>query len=407
MVAIVVPEGSNSVLAILAETTLGDVPASPHFSKVRHTSAGFNPNLVTQNNEEISGSGQGAGTKLTMLDGGGSVSYNAVIAAHPLFEKSALRAVDKTGATITCVATCAFSSVGNTITLSGAQLNGFSVVIPGMVLKITGASPAGNNGFKTILTKTSDSIVTVKETLVTQAAGAATIKWSKQTTGVTLSSVCAEHSYTTPSLIKLITGIVAKAWSFSASTRGLVTGKFDFLTLSQSHPDTSVETSTYGAAPSAAFDILNSTSNLQYMSLAKYNANGSFDADITSTFKSVEFSADNGAEYVDSIGDGLYPVGISCHDVTVKATVQAYYRNKALFEAGIAQNKLCLRFALTDGDVATGNWKFFCMPMCDILDVKFNETKKNEDGMVTITLQAKLDTYVTGQSLIMSEHLAA
>lgn len=400
---IVIPEGSNSTLAIMPEQVLGVTPDTPHFNKSRHKGAVFNPNFVTNDNEDIVGGGQSAGTKLVALDGTGSQDINVVIGAHPLQEKSALRADDATKGTITATTTCTVDKATNTITLTGASAGKFSVVIPGMVLLFSGMAESENNGFKTVLTKADDSTITVMEDVEDASDDTAEIAWSKQTTGTTMSSMVVEHSYKEPSLIRLINGVVAKSWTISAATRGLVTGKFDFLTLAQTHPDASVEDSTYGPADSAELDILNSTQNLAKMSLSVYGADGTHDAPITSTFKSVDFSVDNGAEYIDAIGEGLFPVSIIQREVKVTATIQAYYRNKTTFEAALAQEKLTLRFALTDGT----NWKFFCIPMCDITDHKFNESKKSDDGMVTISLQAKMDTYVTGQSLIISEHLAA
>lgn len=399
----IVAEGSNSTLAIMAEATLGVTPGTPHFTKTRHTAAVFNPKLATAANDDIVGGSQGAGTKLTALDGMGAQSFNVVIGAHPLQEMSALRSAAGTTGTISCTTTVAYVAATGTITLSGANLGAFSVLIPGMVILIAGSALAANNGFKTILTVPDANSVTVLEALADDTADSAEINWAKQTTGTAVSSIVAEHSYASPSLIRLINGIVAKSWTFSAATRGLVAGKFDFLTLSQTHPDASVEDTTYAAATGAALDILNSTQNLTMMSLSVYNADGTHDAALSNTFKSIDFSVDNSAEYVDAIGEGLFPVGIVLRDVMVKATIKAYYRSKNTFEAAIAQSKLTLRFALTDGT----NYKFFCIPMCDILDHAFDETKKTDDGMVTISLQARIDTYVTNESLIISEHMAA
>lgn len=404
-----VAEGSSSVLAVIKETTLGVTPDTPHFTRVRHTAALFNPGIQTVANDEITGYAQGAGTKLVALDSAGGVTHNVVIGAHPLFQQSAMRAGATASGTISVTAEADFASSDNSITLTGTSTGGFSVLKVGATIKVSGAADAGNNGFLTVASVESADKITVFQDLTDATDDDAEIEYSIQTTGSTLISMAAEHAYTNLSsdLVKLINGMVVKTWTFSAPLRGLVTGKFDTINISQAESAASLEDqSDYGAATAAANDILNSTSNLQFMALRPRNDDGTYGAAISQTFSNIDFSLDNASKYTDAIAEGLYPIGITQGDVDITITLKAYYRSKDMFEQAIASGKLGLFFAMTDGTVADGNCKFFAMPVMDIENYQYDETKKGEDGMATLTLKSRRDT-LTGESLIISEHLAS
>lgn len=348
-------DANTASLAFIDEVTPGTTPATPELTALRFTGEDFRFEKESVQSQEIRSDRQVP--DLAKVHNNPVGGFNFELAYEP-FKKWAEAGLFTTLNTVDIDAlTVAFDSTLQTITATATD---FDDVTVGMLIKITNAADAGNNGLKRVIAKAADgSSITCRAGSITDtnASDPIDIDGLVAVNGITKNAKTFEKGILNlngADYFQTFVGMLLDVLSLNIESRAIVTGSAQFIGQSSGLSDSTIDNSgTYTDAPDS--DIVNGTSNFGNLTYKGATA--------SEQFKSISLEVANNLRGKDALGvEGNFDVGTGTCAVT--GEINAYFLDNDWLTDVQQHNDFALEFSITDD---AGNAIYFWLPRC-----KFN-----------------------------------
>jgi hypothetical protein len=279
-------------------------------------------------------------------DAAGDIGFELSYGSFDLMIQAALASSYSTALDLTDTDISA-SSADNSINSAGA---GFSNVVDGQWVKVSGFVTTANNGIFKVVTATTSKLILLT-TLVTEAASASvTVKAQMARNGTETHSFTIQKSLgdaTTETFFNF-TGARIGSMSLDFQTGQILTGSFGVMALGMVTSEAQFSGATVLQAPSAT--PMNSVSNLSNVYL-----DGAIS---TAQFSTLSFQLNNALRARDAIGS-LSHIDIALGTISLSGGINIYFEDRSLYEKYRLAQSLALSFAVTDID---GDTYVFTLP---------------------------------------------
>ncbi|MBI4774213.1 MAG: hypothetical protein HY788_08540 [Deltaproteobacteria bacterium] len=369
--------GALAQLNYVTEADWGVTPETPSMKKVRLTSESLAGAIEQIQSQEIRGDRMIAAVARGAVDVRGAFNYEFSYGAFDDYIAAALfGSWDTTSKTVTGN-TLSFADSTKTIADSGSGLGDFEA---GDVIKVSGST--SNDGYYTVATAGTGSLV-VEESLVDESASATiTIKCEFITAGTTVKAFTMEKWFSDISKGVVFTGCMVDTWNLEIRPNQMVTGSF-----AMSGKDQSFTTSALGTPTAAAsYDPFEGSQNTIMI-----REGGS----VIALVSSVSLSLSNNLGSVYALGSNSkadIPEGRS----NLTGTISALFQDLDLLNKWLNKTPSSLDVRLPDPD---GNQIRIYLP-----NIEFGGSTPQIPGEETIMLdmpfQALLGTTLGSQILI-------
>jgi hypothetical protein len=341
---------SASQLFYYAETNWGETPSSSHkLTTLRYTGESLAHNKNTIQSDEIREDAQITDLIEVGVGGEGAVNFELSYGAYDTFLAALLR-TDWVTFTSTAQA-FVFDASGKTITGTGFDT---AKLLAGTIIRVNGS--ADNDGFYTLASTATSTVITVLETLVNETApGTTKIDTSYIRNGKQKKSFLLERQFTdlTSGHIHYMTGARLNTMSLNFTADAILAGNFGVM-----GSEMKVVSATTGdGSPTGATtaDVMNATSNI-----GTINEGG---AVLNNAIQSVTLEVTNNCRSQRSIGS-RGAVGIGYGRFVVSGTMNMYFESGTLFEKMINHTASSWMAVVSDtpSDPTTGRSYAFSVP---------------------------------------------
>ena len=367
---------SNRVqLSYIKETTWGVTPATAPPIEIRMTGESLTYDLSNTTSAEIRSDRQVSDLIQSGASMTGGFNFEFSYASFDDFIAGALWSTwsTKISTTSTAISVATASSLNKFVTSVATDISG---IVVGQWIKTSGFAAATNNGFFQVTARGATSL-TVGTSLKKVTAGASvTVQARYIRNGTTENSFSIERNHTDLSNVHFIyTGLVCNSMSLSLNAQNIVTGSYDFIGKAATVSASAMTSGTMvGANDNTPFNAVSNVANVL--------ENG---AAVASCFmQSLDFSLANNVRGLTSIGTiGNCDIGVGQVDVT--GTLNAYFKDTALYTKYINGTETAISFRLTDID---GNSYVFTFPRIKFESDKQNAGSSNQDIVENIGWRA-------------------
>lgn len=364
---------SNRVqLAYIAETSFGVQKTGSNLQILRHTGETLKQDTSIQVSNEIRSDRQVADVARTSIGVSGQINAELSYGSYDDLLLAAL--MGSTWSTVVTVtaSTISASSVDNSFNDSA---NGFTNLVAGQWIKVSGFTTTGNNGYFKIVSKTNAKIVVSGGTLTTEAAGnSVTIKMGAQVTnGTTKTSFNIERTYADLSNeLSLFLGCMVNTFNLNFSLGQMLTGNFGFIGKTEQSKTTSGG-SGYTAAGSNS--VLNAIDNIASILEAQASSH---------EVLAFTLALNNNLRARQKLGNlGAFDIGVG--EVNVSGSFEAYFASKTLYDKYLNFTSTSLATIATDG---AGNSYIIDLPSVKLTDGSREAGGKNQDIIAKLNWQA-------------------
>lgn len=367
---------SNRVqLSYIKETTWGVTPATAPPIEIRMTGESLTYDLSNTTSAEIRSDRQVSDLIQSGASMTGGFNFEFSYASFDDFIAGALWSTwsAKKLTTSTAISVATASSLNKFVTSVATDIAG---IVVGQWIKTSGFAAATNNGFFQV-TAVATTSLTVGTALKKVTAGATvTLQARYIRNGTTENSFSIERNHTDLSNVHFIyTGLVCNSMSLSLNAQNIATGSFDFVGKASTVSTSAMSSGTMvGANDNTAFNAISNVANLLENGVAIASC----------LMQSFDFSLGNNVRGLTSIGfAGNCDIGVGQIDVT--GTLNAYFKDTALYTKYINGTETSISFRLTDID---GNSYIFTFPRIKFESDKQNAGSSNQDIVENIGWRA-------------------
>jgi hypothetical protein len=333
---------SNRVqLRYIEETTWGAIPGTRDMQELRFTSEDLVYNVENIKSSEIRDDRQTTDLILTGASASGSINFELSYESYDDFLAGALWS-DWSADLAISQDTIAATATG--FTVSGDH---FTNVSAGQWIKVAGftGSSGENNGFY-LVTVAGSSGGTLTTSPVPRSEGGAgatvTVNGSMLRNGTT------EHSYSIermlqdldPDVFFPFTGMVVNTFALNVSSKAILTGNFGFIGEGASVSNTAMSTGDVTAATTT--DVLAASADVANV----LENNTAVDSCLV---KELTVALNNNVRGLDAIGS-TDVCDIAVGELDLTGTLNAYFKNKDLYEKYIDGTESSLSFRVADDD---------------------------------------------------------
>jgi hypothetical protein len=367
---------SNRVqLSYIKETTWGVTPATAPPIEIRMTGESLTYDLSNTTSAEIRSDRQVSDLIQSGASMTGGFNFEFSYASFDDFLAGALWSTwsAKKATTSTAISVATASSLNKFVTSVATDISG---IVAGQWIKTSGFAAATNNGYF-LVTSVATLALTVSTALQKVTAGATvTLQARYIRNGVTENSFSVERNHTDLSNVHFIyTGLVCNSMSLSLNAQNIATGSFDFVGKASTVSTGAMSSGTMvGANDNTAFNAISNVANILENGVAIASC----------LMQSFDFSLGNNVRGLTSIGfAGNCDIGVGQIDVT--GTLNAYFKDTALYTKYINGTETSISFRLTDID---GNSYIFTFPRIKFESDKQNAGSSNQDIVENIGWRA-------------------
>lgn len=367
---------SNRVqLSYIKETTWGVTPATAPPIEIRMTGESLTYDLSNTTSAEIRSDRQVSDLIQSGASMTGGFNFEFSYASFDDFIAGALWSTwsAKLETTSTAISVATASSLNKFVTSVATDISG---IVAGQWIKTSGFAAATNNGYF-LVTSVATLALTVSTALQKVTAGATvTLQARYIRNGVTENSFSVERNHTDLSNVHFIyTGLVCNSMSLSLNAQNIATGSFDFVGKASTVSTGAMSSGTMvGANDNTAFNAISNVANILENGVAIASC----------LMQSFDFSLGNNVRGLTSIGfAGNCDIGVGQIDVT--GTLNAYFKDTALYTKYINGTETSISFRLTDID---GNSYIFTFPRIKFESDKQNAGSSNQDIVENIGWRA-------------------
>ena len=367
---------SNRVqLSYIKETTWGVTPATAPPTEIRMTGESLTYDLSNTTSAEIRSDRQVSDLIQSGASMTGGFNFEFSYASFDDFLAGALWSTwsTKISTTSTAISVATASSLNKFVTSVATDISG---IVVGQWIKTSGFAAATNNGYFQV-TAVATTSLTVGTALQKVTAGATvTLQARYIRNGVTENSFSVERNHTDLSNVHFIyTGLVCNSMSLSLNAQNIATGSFDFVGKASTVSTGAMSSGTMvGANDNTAFNAISNVANILENGVAIASC----------LMQSFDFSLGNNVRGLTSIGfAGNCDIGVGQIDVT--GTLNAYFKDTALYTKYINGTETSISFRLTDID---GNSYIFTFPRIKFESDKQNAGSSNQDIVENIGWRA-------------------
>ena len=367
---------SNRVqLSYIKETTWGVTPATAPPIEIRMTGESLTYDLSNTTSAEIRSDRQVSDLIQSGASMTGGFNFEFSYASFDDFIAGALWSTwsAKKTTTSTAISVATASSLNKFVTSVATDISG---IVAGQWIKTSGFAAATNNGYF-LVTSVATLALTVSTALQKVTAGATvTLQARYIRNGVTENSFSVERNHTDLSNVHFIyTGLVCNSMSLSLNAQNIATGSFDFVGKASTVSTGAMSSGTMvGANDNTAFNAISNVANILENGVAIASC----------LMQSFDFSLGNNVRGLTSIGfAGNCDIGVGQIDVT--GTLNAYFKDTALYTKYINGTETSISFRLTDID---GNSYIFTFPRIKFESDKQNAGSSNQDIVENIGWRA-------------------
>jgi hypothetical protein len=369
-------------LRYFEESTWGTGPTSDALQELRFTQESLKFALAFSKSAEIRDDRQIPELNLTGAECSGGFGFELTYGTYDDFFESALFSTFSSDLAISDD-TITVAASGTTFTATTVDL--FSDVVAGQWIKVSGFTETANNGYHQVTEKTSNLIIVLgNSTLSDEAAGdTITITGSVLRNGTTQKSFSIEryHSDLTVPLFYPFFGMIVNQMSLNFQSQSSVTGSFDFIGKNAGSGDNTSSMSSGSITAATTTEAFNCSADV-----GSFLKDGSsVDAELV---KSFQFSLNNNVRGNPALGTlGFAGTGMGTCDVT--GTIEAYLLDNSLYNAYKNRTAIGVSVRLTD---PAGNTYIFTLPRIKINDNTINATGQNAEVMQSLPFQATRHT---------------
>jgi len=385
-------DSSSVQLFYVEETQWGVTPDnSPDvINELRFTNESLTQNIQTTQSEEIRSDRQVSDIVRTQVGAGGDVGIELSYGSHDALLAGGLyddfsTAVNETGLTIQIVLP---SPLNNTATLivSGGSPDPLRNVAVGQFLQMGGstASPT-NDGYYKVTAKGTGSPHTLTVTPAPPSAetitGVGTLKGTYIKNGTTRKSFTIEKLFSdlSPLEYQLYTGMRVGSMELTVAPGAIIGGSFTFQGKDLTASSASVAAA--GTQAVSVADVMNAVDNITDILV-----DGLPVSDTAACFTNVQFTVENNLRDQPCIGSVALG-GIGIGRTNVSGTLEAYFRDRTLFEKYLNFSTVSVSFRATLG----GNSYLFDFPAVKFTSGEVVAGGNDQDVLTSLNFEAKRD----------------
>ncbi len=380
-------DSNTSKLAGQREVTWATALVSPALKLIRLTSENLAHKSEKVRSEEVRGDRQITDLAHVGDVVGGAINFELSYTDWLEYFEAAL-ATTKTTLAISATSSAAVS----TQRITAGSGTPFVNVIPGCSIRVAGFVTAANNGIKRVLAVGSGGLY------ITLLAGSLTT--DESAVAITVGGVHMANGLTPPSYVfergirKVDTSYVYQKFigctldelALKIESKKIITGSASFV--GQVGTPESGPSNSYGAASTDS--VMTASVNV-----ASFEKDG---ASMSEKMKQFDFSIKNGLRGKDCIAQSsIFEVGVGTCEVT--GTLNAYFRDNALFTAFRNNSEIALGFVVTD---AEGNSICIYFPRVKLADANPAITGQNADVMQSCPFTALVGEGAFTQTIYVS-----
>lgn len=385
-------DSSSVQLFFVEESQWGVTPDnSPDvINEFRFTNESLTQNTQTATSEEIRSDRQVSDIIRTQIGAGGDVGIELSYGSHDALLAGALyddfsTEVNETGLSIDIVIP---SPEDNTATLivSGGSPDPLRNVVVGQFIQLGGsaASPTNDGYYKVTAKGTGVSPHTLTITPAPSSAetiNPATLKGTFIQNGVTRKSFTIEKLFSdlSPLEYQLFTGMRIGSMDLTITPGAIISGSLSFQGKQLTASSTSVAAG--GTQAVSTNDVMNAVDNITDILV-----DGVPVSDQAACFTNVQFEVNNNLRDQPCIGS-LALGGIGIGRTNVSGTIEAYFRDRALFEKYLNFNTVAVSFRATLG----GNSYLFDFPAVKFTSGQVVAGGNDQDVLTSLNFEAKRD----------------
>lgn len=368
----------------ILESTFGTTPGSGNPTVLRFTGETLSYDISKKVSDEINSNRSVTSMVPTNATVSGGITQEMHYAGiEPMLESTLQSAFVEFGTNGVGASTTTTTISATEITApatSGANI--FTALQPGQWFRIVSA---GANSGKILRVHPTTAPTTTVITLDTSTPGAVSaseaivIQSARLTHGITQTSWSIEKEAADIGIFLLHKGCTPSKFSMKVASGSLSTISFDFMGKSALEDTSTMLPGTPVAAPT--YDVHSGVSGAT-------NAVWMDGVPLTGTYvKSVSLDFDNALRSQEAIGT-LGSVAIGAGTLSIKATVEVYFADAALFTKYRSNTYTSLIFASTD---SSGNGYLITLPKVNIDSWKSNAGGKDQDQMISMSLTGLSD----------------
>lgn len=376
---------SRAQLRRIPEVTFGVTPVTGNGWDLRVTGESFNFDIKKEASKELRSDRQIGYVVPVSAGGSGGFNFHLSYGEYDPEIESVLQGtwtvfgVNGVGATFTADFTA--TTITASIATSGASI--FTNLARGQWFRLVAPSNANHGRFFRVSTSVAPTTTVITLDANTPAAVATgvtlcQVQTSRLTNGVTQTSFTYEKEF--PDVVQFFSfpGMTPGKMMLNFVAAALTDGSFEFMGKSGTRAAVTALPGT--AVASRTAEIMNGATGVGQL----YENNVA----LSSTFiKSLNLTIDNMQRSQEAIGNFGY-VGIGSGTLDVKATMEVYFSDGALYDKFIANTYTSLTVGSTD---PLGNGYILTLPRLNLMSAKVTAGAKDQDLMASFEVMALAD----------------
>ncbi len=385
-------DSSSVQLFFVSETAWGEIPVDSPLvlSEFRFTNESLTQNTETATSEEIRSDRQVSDIIRTQVGAGGDAGIELSYGSHdPLFEGALYddfsTEVNETSVDITITEPSPQNNTSIFTLDSGGSPDPFKNIVAGQFIRLTGstASPT-NDGFYKVISGVASSpqslIVTPAAPSPGESITGGQIRGQFVRNGTTRKSFQIEKLFSdlSPLQIQRFSGMRVGSMDLNIAPGAIINGSFTFQGKELIASSTSIGSQTQSLSTD---DVMNAVDNITDILV-----NGETVSDLAACFTNVQFTVENNLRDQPCIGSlALGGIGIGRTNVT--GTIEAYFRNRALFDLYLDFLTTSVSFRAT----LAGDSYVFDFPAVKFTSGEVVAGGNDQDVIVSLEFEAKRD----------------
>jgi hypothetical protein len=371
-------DSSQAQIRIYEESTWNETPSTGNkMTNLNITNDSLASVTTTKKSGVIRSDANVKSIGRTDVSANGSIGVELIYGEYDSLFEGALRGAFGTTFSTTGTGIAFVNSTGK-ITDTG---NGFTNVVVGQYIHVSGATNSANNGYHKVTVKTGAGDITVATTLTDETAGASvTVKGTMCVNGTTEKSFLIEKEFSS-SLYDFFTGMEVSSCAFNLALDDYINGSFDFVGKAGDRA-----TSTQGDGSPTAASTLDSIDTISSISI--------FIDNVLTTDDATQFNFNispklRGKKALGNLG----PIGIGGGQFEITGTVDFHNANNTLLDAydGFTGKSIAVQVA-----DAAGNAYVFDFPSVQLTSGNRNIPGQDQDIITSLGFEAELNSTISG-----------
>jgi len=384
-------DSSSVQLFFVEETAWGEIPVvSPLvLSEFRFTNESLTQNTETATSEEIRSDRQVADIIRTQVGAGGDAGIELSFGSHdPLFAGALYddfsTEVNETGIGIDISLPSPENNTGILTNTTGGSPDPFKNIVAGQFIRLSGslASPTNDGFYKVVsIGAGSPEALTVSPAPPSaESIASASIRGQFVKNGTTRKSFQIEKLFSdlSPLQIQRFSGMRVGSMDLNIAPGAIINGSFTFQGKQLIASSTSIGSQTQSLSTD---DVMNAVDNITDILV-----NGESVSDLAACFTNVQFTVENNLRDQPCIGS-LALGGIGIGRTNVSGTIEAYFRNRALFDLYLDFLTTSVSFRATLG----GDSYVFDFPAVKFTSGEVVAGGNDQDVIVSLEFESKRD----------------